>query len=112
MFHEWVNSIWAHSTGQNDRALDAGDIISVASTIYGEMAREHPKVVVNVPLAIDLLLNWILNVYDSARSGKVRALSFKVAIVLMCKVTYLNWLVNLAFRMHGKHRIGSCVSMR
>uniref|UniRef100_A0A1I8GQR0 Dystrophin n=1 Tax=Macrostomum lignano TaxID=282301 RepID=A0A1I8GQR0_9PLAT len=33
---------------------------------------------------IDLSLNWLLNVYDHVRSGRLRVLSFKVGLVLLC----------------------------
>ena len=33
----------------------------------------------------DMTINWILNVYDPARTGNVRNLSFKIGLVLLCK---------------------------
>jgi len=69
---------------QNDKVLDVTDMISVLATIYEALAHENPSLV-NVPLCLDLLVNWLLNVYDSQRTGQVRVLSFKVGIVLLCK---------------------------
>ncbi|KAF9822548.1 hypothetical protein SFRURICE_010663 [Spodoptera frugiperda] len=45
---------------------------------------ENPSLV-NVPLCLDLSINWLLNVYDSQRTGQIRVLSFKVGLVLLCK---------------------------
>ncbi|XP_073972479.1 dystrophin, isoforms A/C/F/G/H-like isoform X9 [Rhodnius prolixus] len=69
---------------QNDKVLDVTDMISVLNTIYEQIATENPSLV-NVPLCLDLAVNWLLNVYDSQRTGQVRVLSFKVGIVLLCK---------------------------
>ncbi|KAK3712462.1 hypothetical protein RRG08_002792 [Elysia crispata] len=70
--------------GRNDKLIDVGEMIECLSSVFEKAAESHPELV-NVPLAVDLTLNWLLNVYDSARSGKVRVLSFKVGIVLMCQ---------------------------
>ncbi|KAL1131823.1 hypothetical protein AAG570_011435 [Ranatra chinensis] len=69
---------------QNDKLLDVTDMISVLATIYDALAVENPSLV-NVPLCLDLAVNWLLNVYDSQRTGQVRVLSFKVGLVLLCK---------------------------
>ncbi|CAH8870581.1 unnamed protein product [Trichobilharzia szidati] len=36
-----------------------------------------------VNVCVDLILNWLLNVYDRMRRGTIRVLSFKVALALM-----------------------------
>uniref|UniRef100_A0A0A9ZD72 Protein detached n=4 Tax=Lygus hesperus TaxID=30085 RepID=A0A0A9ZD72_LYGHE len=69
---------------QNDKVLDVTDMISVLKTIYDQLANENPSLV-TVPLCLDLAVNWLLNVYDSQRTGQIRVLSFKVGIVLLCK---------------------------
>lgn len=48
---------------QNDKVLDVTDMISVLKTIYDQLANENPSLV-NVPLCLDLAVNWLLNVYD------------------------------------------------
>lgn len=48
---------------QNDKVLDVTDMISVLNTIYEQIATENPSLV-NVPLCLDLAVNWLLNVYD------------------------------------------------
>ncbi|XP_059157467.1 dystrophin-like isoform X5 [Physella acuta] len=70
--------------GRNDKLIDVGEMIECLSTIFETAAKEHPQIV-NVPLSIDLTLNWILDIYDSVRSGKVRVLSFKIGLVLLCQ---------------------------
>lgn len=37
-----------------------------------------------IALCVDMTLNWLLNVYDSQRTGQLRVLSFKVGLVLLC----------------------------
>ena len=49
--------------GQNDKVLDVADMITVLSSLYETIAAGHPTSV-NVPLCLDLTLNWLLNVYD------------------------------------------------
>ncbi|XP_034253175.1 dystrophin isoform X3 [Thrips palmi] len=69
---------------QNDKLIDVSDMITVLHSVYEQMAKEHPGLVI-VPLCLDLLLNWMLNVYDSQRTGQIRVLSFKVGLVLLSK---------------------------
>ncbi|KOB78866.1 Dystrophin, isoforms A/C/F/G/H [Operophtera brumata] len=52
--------------------------------VFQVIAAENPSLV-NVPLCLDLSINWLLNVYDSQRTGQIRVLSFKVGLVLLCK---------------------------
>ncbi|XP_068223555.1 LOW QUALITY PROTEIN: uncharacterized protein [Palaemon carinicauda] len=68
--------------GQNDRLIDVGDMIVVLSALYANISADHPEV--NTTLAIDLCLNWLLNVYDSQRTGQMRVLSFKIGLVCLC----------------------------
>ncbi|XP_005109270.1 dystrophin isoform X10 [Aplysia californica] len=68
--------------GRNDKLIDVGEIIECLSTVFEAAAKEHPDIV-NVPLSVDLTLNWILDVYDSVRSGKLRVLSFKVGLICL-----------------------------
>ncbi|KPJ19995.1 Dystrophin, isoforms A/C/F/G/H [Papilio machaon] len=69
---------------QNDRLIDIPDMITVLTSLYEVIAAENPSLV-NVPLCLDLSVNWLLNVYDSQRTGQIRVLSFKVGLVLLCK---------------------------
>ncbi|XP_042882316.1 uncharacterized protein LOC122259537 isoform X3 [Penaeus japonicus] len=69
--------------GQNDRLIDVGDMVVVLSALYANISADHPDV--NTTLAMDLCLNWLLNVYDSQRTGQMRVLSFKIGIVCLCR---------------------------
>ncbi|KAL8624974.1 hypothetical protein ACOMHN_039861 [Nucella lapillus] len=72
--------------GQNDKLVDVSEMIECLSTMYERVAAERStqNVPVNVPLCVDMALNWILNVYDTVRSGKLRVLSFKLGTILLC----------------------------
>ncbi|KAG8447709.1 hypothetical protein GDO86_014998 [Hymenochirus boettgeri] len=63
--------------------LDVLDVIRCLSSLY-ERLEEERGVLVNIPLCVDLTLNWLLNVFDGSRNGRIRALSFKSGIVCLC----------------------------
>nr|XP_005995015.2 PREDICTED: dystrophin isoform X4 [Latimeria chalumnae] len=73
-----------HNLKQNDQLMDILQIINCLTTIYDRLEQEHNNLV-NVPLCVDMCLNWLLNVYDTGRTGKIRVLSFKTGIVSLCK---------------------------
>ena len=68
----------------NDVLIDVGEIINVLKTIFENIDKSR-KESINAPQCIDMILNWLLNVYDSGRIGKLRVLSFKTAIALMSR---------------------------
>ncbi|XP_041352153.1 dystrophin-like isoform X2 [Gigantopelta aegis] len=95
--------------GKNDKIMDVIEIINCVTTMFESVVAEHPNLV-NVPFCVDMVLNWILDVFDiglassrgsksyvsvnslasndygeRARTGKVRVLSFKIGIIIMCK---------------------------
>ncbi|XP_061104385.1 dystrophin-related protein 2-like isoform X1 [Conger conger] len=71
-----------------EHVMDVADVIHVLSGLY-ERLEEERGVLVNIPLCVDMCLNWLLNVYDSGRNGKVRVLSFKTGLVCLCNVDVL-----------------------
>ncbi|XP_066562465.1 dystrophin isoform X5 [Amia ocellicauda] len=73
-----------HNLKQNEQLMDILQIINCLTAIYDRLEQEH-NALVNVPLCVDMCLNWLLNVYDTGRTGKIRALSFKTGIVSLCK---------------------------
>nr|XP_055029031.1 utrophin-like isoform X1 [Misgurnus anguillicaudatus]XP_055029032.1 utrophin-like isoform X1 [Misgurnus anguillicaudatus]XP_055029033.1 utrophin-like isoform X1 [Misgurnus anguillicaudatus]XP_055029034.1 utrophin-like isoform X1 [Misgurnus anguillicaudatus] len=73
-----------HKLAHNGQLLKVSDIVSCLYTIYGELQQVHPDLI-NVPLCVDLCLNWLLNVYDSDRSGKVQVLCMKIGLFSLSK---------------------------
>ncbi|KAL7035147.1 hypothetical protein ACKWTF_008245 [Chironomus riparius] len=65
--------------GQNDKLIDIADMTTVLHSLYVTVDQ------IDMPLLLDLAINWILNVYDSQRTGQIRVLSFKVGLILLCK---------------------------
>ncbi|XP_062917436.1 dystrophin-related protein 2 [Mobula hypostoma] len=68
---------------QSDQTIDVLEIIQCLTTMYDHLEQER-GIIVNVPLSVDMCLNWLLNVYDNGRNGKIRALSFKTGIITLC----------------------------
>ncbi|XP_077094930.1 utrophin-like isoform X2 [Siphateles boraxobius] len=73
-----------HKLTHNEQLLEIPCIINCLCTIYHELRQVHPDLV-NVPLCVDLCLNWLLKVYDSGRSGKVQVLSIKIGLFSLSK---------------------------
>jgi hypothetical protein len=48
---------------QNDKLIDVPDMVTVLTSLYELIAADNPSLV-NVPLCLDLAINWLLNVYD------------------------------------------------
>ena len=49
--------------GHNDNLMDVIEMINCVAAMYEPCAKNHANLI-NVPLCIDLVLNWMLNVYD------------------------------------------------
>ncbi|XP_055852378.1 dystrophin, isoforms A/C/F/G/H isoform X9 [Episyrphus balteatus] len=64
---------------QNDKLIDIPDMTTVLHSLYVVIDK------IDLTLLLDLAINWILNVYDSQRTGQIRVLSFKVGLVLLCR---------------------------
>ncbi|XP_042312754.1 utrophin [Sceloporus undulatus] len=73
-----------HKLTQNDQLLSVQDVVSCLTTIYSGMQEKH-KDLVNVPLCVDMCLNWLLNVYDTGRTGKIRVQSLKIGLMSLSK---------------------------
>ncbi|XP_054855344.1 utrophin isoform X2 [Eublepharis macularius] len=73
-----------HKLYQNDQLLSVQDVVSCLTTIYSGMEEKH-KELVNVPLCVDMCLNWLLNVYDTGRTGKIRVQSLKIGLMSLSK---------------------------
>lgn len=66
---------------QNDKLIDIPDMTTVLHSLYVTIDQ------IDLPLMLDLAINWILNVYDSQRTGQIRVLSFKVCLEFTLKIT-------------------------
>ncbi|XP_062391842.1 dystrophin-related protein 2-like [Sardina pilchardus] len=67
--------------------LDVLEVIHTLGALYEQQQQEEDeegKQQLNIPLCVDMCLNWLLNVYDSGRLGKLRVLSFKTGLVCLC----------------------------
>ncbi|KRZ62067.1 Dystrophin [Trichinella nativa] len=71
----------------NDNQLDVSEMVMTLLPIYELVQRDNMNLLRSIPLAVDLCLNWLLNVYDPARTGNTRVISFKVALILMCRAS-------------------------
>ncbi|XP_047429770.1 dystrophin isoform X4 [Mugil cephalus] len=78
------NTFEQHKLAANNQLLSVPDVINCLTSIYDGLEQEH-KDLVNVPLCVDMCLNWLLNVYDTGRSGKIRVLSMKIGLLSLCK---------------------------
>ncbi|XP_057345118.1 utrophin isoform X6 [Manis pentadactyla] len=73
-----------HKLNQNDQLLSVPDVINCLTTTYDGLEQMH-KDLVNVPLCVDMCLNWLLNVYDTGRTGKIRVQSLKIGLISLSK---------------------------
>ncbi|KAA0709508.1 Dystrophin-related protein 2 [Triplophysa tibetana] len=68
---------------QSEHVMDVVEVIHALTSLY-ERLEEERSILINIPLCVDMCLNWLLNVYDSGRNGKMRVLSFKTGLVILC----------------------------
>uniref|UniRef100_A0A3B4ZYA5 Dystrophin n=1 Tax=Stegastes partitus TaxID=144197 RepID=A0A3B4ZYA5_9TELE len=73
-----------HGLKQNEQLLDISQLVTCLTSLYQRLEQSHSHLV-SVPLCVDMCLNWLLNVYDTGRTGKIRTLSFKTGIISLCK---------------------------
>lgn len=52
-----------HELQPSDRAMDVVEVIHCLTALY-ERLEEERGILVNVPLCVDMSLNWLLNVFD------------------------------------------------
>ena len=53
-----------HKLTNNSQQLTVPDVINCLTSVYDGLEQQH-KDLVNVPLCVDMCLNWLLNVYDT-----------------------------------------------
>lgn len=67
-----------------DERISIEDVVSALVPLFEEVHEHYPNLVRNVPMAVDLILNLMLNIFDPCRDGKMRILSFSIALVVLC----------------------------
>lgn len=53
-----------HNLKQNEQLLDISQLVTCLTSLYQRLEQSHSHLV-NVPLCVDMCLNWLLNVYDT-----------------------------------------------
>lgn len=53
-----------HALKQNEQLLDIAQLVTCLTSLYQRLEQSHSHLV-NVPLCVDMCLNWLLNVYDT-----------------------------------------------
>lgn len=48
---------------QSEHVMDVVEVIHALTSLY-ERLEEERSVLINIPLCVDMCLNWLLNVYD------------------------------------------------
>ena len=64
--------------------IDVADIINCLNSLF-QVVVTKKKNQVKLSLLVDLALNFILNVYDAPRNGKIRILSLKTLLATLCR---------------------------
>uniref|UniRef100_A0A8C7URX5 Dystrophin related protein 2 n=1 Tax=Oncorhynchus mykiss TaxID=8022 RepID=A0A8C7URX5_ONCMY len=94
-----VQQLTPFSLSPLPKVMDVLEVIHALTSLYEQLEEKH-GVLLDIPLCVDMCLNWLLNVYDSGRNGQLRILSFKTGLVCLCnadiqeKCKYLFWQVS------------------
>ncbi|VDK43703.1 unnamed protein product [Anisakis simplex] len=73
-----LNSAWG------EQRLAVKDAVMCLVPLFESAHDKFPHLIRSIPLAVDLFLNFMFNVYDPSRDGTLRTFSFKVALVVLC----------------------------
>uniref|UniRef100_F1KPP3 Dystrophin-1 n=1 Tax=Ascaris suum TaxID=6253 RepID=F1KPP3_ASCSU len=73
-----LNSTWG------EQRLAIKDAVMCLVPLFESAHEKFPHLIRSIPLAVDLFLNFLLNIYDPSRDGTLRTFSFKVALVVLC----------------------------
>ncbi|XP_061423467.1 dystrophin-like isoform X5 [Lethenteron reissneri] len=71
--------------GPHERLVGATEVGRLLAELYGGLESGQGQRLVAAPLCTDMALNWLLNVYDPSRTGKIRSLSLKVGLICLSK---------------------------
>ncbi|CAF3539712.1 unnamed protein product [Rotaria sordida] len=67
-----------------DKYVDITEILYYLQSIFEKTSNEYPQLI-NIIVTVDLTLNWLLNIYDTNRTGSIRLLAMKMALALLCR---------------------------
>ncbi|KAL3998482.1 EF hand family protein [Acanthocheilonema viteae] len=67
-----------------EQCLSMKDAVMCLVPLFEVAQQKYPKLIHSIPLAVDLLLNFALNVFDPARDCILRAFSFRVLLATLC----------------------------
>ncbi|CAD5206423.1 unnamed protein product [Bursaphelenchus okinawaensis] len=70
-----------------DEKISIEDVVMTLAPLFEAAHQKYPQLLRNVPLAVDLALNLLLNIYDPCRDGKLRTVSFSIAMVVLCNAS-------------------------
>uniref|UniRef100_S4RI27 ZZ-type domain-containing protein n=1 Tax=Petromyzon marinus TaxID=7757 RepID=S4RI27_PETMA len=73
------------SMSPHERLVGATEVGRLLAELYGGLESGQGQRLVAAPLCTDMALNWLLNVYDPSRTGKIRSLSLKVGLICLSK---------------------------
>lgn len=71
---------------KNEKLIGANEIIRCLKIIFERLQMDEKRSL-DMPLCVDLSLNWLLNLFDCTRTGYIRILSFKIGLTLLCCAT-------------------------
>ncbi|KAI4873657.1 hypothetical protein NFI96_017791 [Prochilodus magdalenae] len=70
-------------TGSGSSVVEVQEVVDLLTSVYERLEQEK-GMMVDIPLCVDMCLNWLLSVYDSGRAGKLRLLSLVTGLVCLC----------------------------
>ena len=80
-----------HGLKQNEQLLDISQLVTCLTSLYQRLEQSHSHLV-NVPLCVDMCLNWLLNVYDTYVHTHLTRTRRDHLPLFQWDVTYSNWL--------------------
>ncbi|VDM57844.1 unnamed protein product [Angiostrongylus costaricensis] len=67
----------------NEESPGLEGMVSSILPLFEQLNAKYPQMVRSVALAVDLCINFLLNLFDPSRDGLLRVLSFKIALTVL-----------------------------
>ncbi|XP_072532386.1 dystrophin-related protein 2-like [Salminus brasiliensis] len=90
----------SEAMGSGSRTVEIQEVVDVLTSLYEHMEQEK-GMMVDIPLCVDMCLNWLLSVYDSGRVGTLRLLSLVTGLVSLCAADVKDKCKYLFFQVSG-----------